>query len=287
MPPVLHVALDELAAGSAEDVRARDVRLGVDERHRHPGADRGSRRRRCSGTAPSGPTSGRRAPGRAPAVEHGVEGGLRRAHADDREPLAPSRRPCGRSPRWRAPDRRSPSTPRAPVSAVGAAPEENHDLARLAGRRARARTGARRTDRAPRRCGRSSVARCRARSARRVPFRPRNSRRSAGVACTGSLSAQNATQPANCGSKCSGRGWSRRAASNSVLHLVLGVLALDAERPLDVGGHREAARPGAAVGQAQQRDPTGRVRRRARASGASRCRRAGARRWTHRRRGGR
>ncbi len=89
MPPVLHVALHELARGRAHDVFARYRRLGVDERHHilklvpeavGPTAlvERGAR-----------PHPAAQSLVERPSVGNGVERRLRRGHFDGRESFLP------------------------------------------------------------------------------------------------------------------------------------------------------------------------------------------------------
>ena len=68
---------------------------------------------------------------------------------------------------------------------------------------------------------------------------------------------------------------------------MLGVLALASERPLHVGGHRDTARTGTVIGEAQSRDSVSPSPRRVRWSARSPAPSAGARRWRHQPRGGR
>ena len=58
VPPVLHVALDELPAGRAQQVRARQVRPREASAPSRPAADRGSRRRRRAGSSRRASTAG-------------------------------------------------------------------------------------------------------------------------------------------------------------------------------------------------------------------------------------
>ncbi len=199
MPPVLHVALDELSRGGAEDVLAGEPRLGVDERHdvlelvaEAVGAAALVQRR-------AGPHAAGQRLVQRPPVEQRVERRLGRAHRDDRQPVRPAldravdgRRRAGHVAvlRHRAAGRRL----------VRRGTEQHDQLPRLPGRERRAHTAAPRRGRDPLPSCRR-VRRARPAGAATVPFRPRNSRRSAVWPVTGSLSAQNATWPANWGSK--------------------------------------------------------------------------------------
>ena len=213
MPPVLHVTLHELPAGGSEEVGPCDVRGGVEEGHRILELI-------AKAVGPAALVQARAAPHPAgerlvqePAVQQGVEGGLGRAHLDDREPLLPAvHRPVDRRRRLR---RAAEAIHRLPRPAPPTAPHRGEPPPPGSLReRGRARTGAPRTDRAPHRCDRSG-ARCQPEPPR-LPWRPRNSRRSAVWACTSGVSAQKATQPANWGSKLFRAKRVPRAASNSV-----------------------------------------------------------------------
>ena len=60
MPPVLHVALDELSARAEQQVLAQQPRAGCGPPPSRPAAGRGSRTPRRTGSSRCGPTSGRR-----------------------------------------------------------------------------------------------------------------------------------------------------------------------------------------------------------------------------------
>ena len=90
VPPVLHVALDKLAARGAQQMTARDLGLGIEKRHgilelipKSVGAARLIERR------PRPHATGQRLIQR-PSIEQDVEFGLRRPDADDRQTLVPS-----------------------------------------------------------------------------------------------------------------------------------------------------------------------------------------------------
>ncbi len=89
MPPVLDVALDELAGGGAQDVLARHRGLRIHERHDVlqlvAESVRAARLIECRAR----PHAARERLVERPAIHHRVERGLRRADADDREPPLP------------------------------------------------------------------------------------------------------------------------------------------------------------------------------------------------------
>ena len=58
VPPVLHVAFDELPAGRPDQLLLREVGPRQRQRHACPGADRGSRTRRRAGSTRTGPRAG-------------------------------------------------------------------------------------------------------------------------------------------------------------------------------------------------------------------------------------
>jgi hypothetical protein len=89
MPPVLDVALDELARRGAQQVLARERRPRVQQRHARPGADRGSRRRRrlVEGRARPDPAGERLV--EQPAVEQQVHRPIGRLDLDDAEHVVP------------------------------------------------------------------------------------------------------------------------------------------------------------------------------------------------------
>ena len=134
-----------------------------------------------------------------PPIEHHVERGLRRPHLDHGQSVGPGR-DGPRDGRRRARSRRGTPRPRA-------GPHLPPPL-RRARRPARgsrpaagpAHSAARRTDRCRHPWCRRAWCRKPA-GAAAVPFRPRNSRRSAVWSATGSLMAQKATWSANWGSK--------------------------------------------------------------------------------------
>ena len=182
VPPVLHVALDELPAGGAQDVLARERRLGVDERHHVLQLIAEAVRAAALVERRPGPDAAGERLVQRPAIEHRVEAGLRRAHGDTESRSLPGGDGRGRVPRGRARRRRT--------SASAAAPRP-HPRRRRAGRRSRAsrpaparrRTAARRTGSMPAPVAPERVARGAAPSgAAAEPLRPRNSRRLRGVA---------------------------------------------------------------------------------------------------------
>ena len=130
----------------------------------------------------------------------------------------------------RGADRRSPSTVSRQFRRRRR-PEENHDLPALSGADGGARTGAPRTDPAPRRCGRSG-ARCQP-EPRRIPWRPRN--------CAGPPSGLHLGGPARrthpageLGVKAVPGEEGPRAASTSVADLMLVCSRWASEHPIDV-----------------------------------------------------
>ena len=96
-PPVLHVALDELPRGGAQQMLARRRPASTPRAPSRPGAGRGSRRRRSPGRTPSAPRPGRRASGRGASGSAGCPWSGRASSPAPRR----GRRPSGRSPRAR------------------------------------------------------------------------------------------------------------------------------------------------------------------------------------------
>ena len=99
MPPVLHVAFDELSRRCEQDVCAADIRTGVDQ-----GEDvlqlisEPERAARLIRSRPCPDPAAQRLVGQ-PAVDDEIEGIIRRAHADGAEHVVPG--PSGRSERLR------------------------------------------------------------------------------------------------------------------------------------------------------------------------------------------
>ena len=89
MPPVLHVALDELTRRGAQDVGARDIPFRVHERQGVLKLIAESERAAALIECRASPhTAGERLI-ETPAIEHHIERGLRRANGDHRQPLLP------------------------------------------------------------------------------------------------------------------------------------------------------------------------------------------------------
>ena len=89
MPPVLHVAFDELTRRSAQDVRARDARFRVHERHRVLKLIAEAERAAALIESRTPPHPTRQGLVQTPSIQHHVERRLGRPHGDHGEPLLP------------------------------------------------------------------------------------------------------------------------------------------------------------------------------------------------------
>ena len=89
MPPVLHVALDELPRGRAQDVFARELRCGMHERHHilELVAESEGTARLVKGRA--SPDAAAQRLVEQPAIEQEIGGGLGRLHLDRAEEIVP------------------------------------------------------------------------------------------------------------------------------------------------------------------------------------------------------
>ena len=182
VPPVLHVALDELPAGGAQQVLARE--LGPREQQRHHVLQLVAEAEGAAGLVVAGarPEPAGERPGRAASGSSARRTSRRACAPGPRRACRPTIA-CTRSsaPAARRPTRAVPRDQlRARASRRVPWPSRNTSCARLAGRERDARPAARRRDRARRRsCPRAS--RARAPPGRdSEPLRPRNERAVAG-----------------------------------------------------------------------------------------------------------
>ncbi len=90
MPPVLHVAFFELVRGREQDLFTRDLRTAVDERHHV--LQLIAKTVSAAGLIKSRarPDATRERLIQQPAVEHRVQGGVRRSHFDRAEQAHPN-----------------------------------------------------------------------------------------------------------------------------------------------------------------------------------------------------
>ena len=198
VPPVLHVAFDELPAGGAQQVRARQV--GPREQQRHHVLQLIAEAERAARLVVAGarPQPAAHVLVEQPAVHQHVERVVRRAAPGScraSRPTTPARvaaRPSAASDRARgarsAARRASASVPW---------PSRNTICARLAGRERDLRPAAPRTDRARRRSAGRASRRAAPPGGASEPLRPMNDAAIAGRRRGGSLACANATRAAN------------------------------------------------------------------------------------------
>ena len=197
MPPVLHVALDELPRRGVHQLRAAEVGPHVEQRQHvlqliaEPEGAAGLIR-----TAPR-PDAARQRLIEQPAIDDQIERVVWRADLDRAEHLVPGA--LGRGERRARLLQRTHSATPARARAARSRPCPSTNATRRATRRARARArrAARRTGRAPRRCGRRAASRKSAAGALNVRLRPTNSPRSPVYDRAASVARQNDTLLAN------------------------------------------------------------------------------------------
>ena len=126
VPPMLHVPLDELPLGAAQEMLPGTGRAPRAAGPRSPGADRGSRRPRPTGRSRCGPTCGTRAPGTA-ASRSSARSGRHPASRRRARPACHSRTARPPPARRARPPRRGGSGSSAMASAVLLARAEDED----------------------------------------------------------------------------------------------------------------------------------------------------------------
>ena len=200
MPPVLHVPFEELPRRGEEDMGPRLFGGGVHERHAHPGAGRGIRRRRPTGRAPIEPRGGKPSPGRA-TIDSGADPSPGRGSGPERPGASgPTRRRLPSRPRTSRPGPRTRERAGVPPRCLSASPSRKTISVVAPGSRSnRVWTAAQGSIPAPTRP--ESSTRPRAAGEASDPCRPRNSVRSPVIVLGRRLTSAKATRSAEIGAE--------------------------------------------------------------------------------------